>query len=202
MKKSNKGKIVKELEKPHLISFSTYDQNWKRYQLSCYLLSVVSLNDGKSTTNFINISLNDETYRIDSELILTKIKLQSGKKFYLDEFFSTNLIEQINSGIHDKLIKNTANPNDENLPILWADKPIHFSYPYNGGLRELRLDRIMLNPEKGIYWKCFCFMRKMTRTFKQDTLGNTLLVDGKEYSLDDFYRLFLKINPDTMELIN
>ncbi|KGQ55827.1 hypothetical protein IO45_12340 [Gallibacterium anatis] len=201
-RENNTEKTVIELKKPHLISFSIYGQNWKRVQISCHLVSVLSISNNKSTTKLLNILLNNKTYTIDSDSVLTKIKLQSGKKFYFDEFFSTNLIEQINAGMHDKPIKSPANPNDENLPIIWADKPIKFSYPYNGGLRELRLDRIMLNPEKGIYWKCFCFMKKSTRTFKESSLGDVLFVDNKEFSIDDFYRLFLKIDPNTMELIN
>ena len=129
------------------------------------------------------------------------IKLQSGQFVEWNIFCDKDFLNDLEIGKYNQ--KLNANLHDSRQPIIWNGKPFNFSYPYQGGIRELRLDAILFNPEKQtIYWKCFCYMRKTVRTFKQDTLGNIFIIDNKEFSLSEFYNVYLGIDYSTGEIIN
>lgn len=84
---------------------------------------------------------------------------------------------------------------DNNITISAPRNSILFSAMFNEKIRELRLDEIFYSPSNNsVYWKCFCFSRKQVRNFKHENLNTPFTVDKKEFSKEDFFKIFLKID--------
>ncbi|URL05934.1 hypothetical protein L4F92_07585 [Avibacterium sp. 21-595] len=200
-------KVLKVLEYPHKIDFWYELEDGTRERIISYLVGIADLTPDSSDDDWEPaFVLNDDLdtkdyYLVASRRITSKVKVRSGDYFYPEEIITKQFLNDLENGKYDKKLKN-FNDYDSKQKIIWDGKPFDFSYPYQGGFRKLRLDHILYNPEKqGIYWKCFCYMKKTTRTFKQESFKNAVFINDKEYSMNDFYIEFLKVNPETGEIL-
>lgn len=192
------GEIIAEFSPAHTISYSIPDENGKKVKIIANLEAIVIANYFKpfrvsDLCFYVSNPENKEQIMIvPISEISSKVTLQSGHKFEPYEIAKPVIIDQINKGIFNTKKKST-NAEDISI-ILWEDNPkIMFSYPYEGGMRELRLDKVFMN-EKGIYFRCFCMLKKSTRTFNISNIGHSLFMENKEYSMKDFFTNILNID--------
>lgn len=196
-----KYEMLVSFDEPIKISFSI---DAKKQETLTNGIFVCNLYSSRSFSVFclklIDPNRPDEFCFVPFDRLTSKITLPSGDKFHAFEFLRPEIIELIKSGFFNQKIKKNANSVDDALPIVWAgEKSVEFSYPYQGGSRELRLDRIMYNPNQDVrYWKCFCYLRKMSRTFKETSIAEPLTCNGVTYSKAEFLQNVLNLNPDDL----
>lgn len=194
----------------HKVSFSV-DERLAHCRIEGYLKAIILTGlknqDGMCDDYRLVLSFIDEPeklFYVRTSTIDTKIQLQSGNKIEVIDLLNKQITEKINSGFYDKKTPENKVTRHSNDLIIWSDSSsLEIAYHYKDGLRKLRLDSISYKPStNALYFSCFCYMRKNTRTFKSDTFNNAIIYNDKEYSLKDFLTEILCISiPDLQKSI-
>lgn len=148
----------------------------------------------------------DDLFIIPFYRILGQVKFSDDAMYYpaqlADRLVLLDIVKS-RYGLKKQDLKNKI----DNEVIAWSSgndgKSVYFTCMNKGEKRELRVDEIFFNVNKqAIYWKCFCFTRKSTRTFKDDSLKAPFFIDDKEYSKEEFFNQVLGISYDDIKQIS